>query len=494
MRSVTVIPVLAAVQLLVARPASAGIPLQATYDDDFILEAADGAFQLKIRGNIHFDFRAYMAEDTGAPHSFDIRRARIDLQGRLFRWITFRLQPEFAGTPYIRNAWVDFGPLPWLHVRAGQMKVPFSSSWLTLDNNVNFIERGTSTPVHPFFDRGATLWGEILQGSLVYNVGVYTGAGVDGDAASGDIDDFKDLAARLFLQPFRLSRHDGLRGLFLVVQGTWGMMSVPTSRHDLGGLRSANYETAIWLWRTEKLIATDGRVRDLVSAAVEQRIRAGAELHYLFGPFALSVEYLEAHYRGITLYHELFSGSSRQAHARLLEAHGAIRSLSAFAAVYLTGEGHRLTNTGWKTARPRAPLGQGGPGAWELLARYSLTWTGESLFDTTRVQGYAPGDPELPAGYSGPTPGTGGSVVVSILDGAHQVHELSLGLNWTLNPMVRLQLDDVFLWAPASDRDGDGRNDNTLVSGARSNQSDPTRKNARVSWENAVMLRLIFKL
>jgi hypothetical protein len=60
--------------------------------------------------------------------------------------------------------------------------------------------------------------------------------------------------------------------------------------------------------------------------------------------------------------------------------------------------------------------------------------------------------------------------------------------------MLRIQLNDVFLWAPSADRDGDGVNDNLMVSGGKSDQSDPGLKAIKTSYENAVMLRLIFKL
>jgi phosphate-selective porin len=476
--------------LLCSSPATA--ELRARYLDDFLLETDDGAFQLKIRGNIHLDLRAYQAAERGAPSSFDIRRGRIDLQGRLHRWFTFRLQPEFAGGPYLRNAWVDASPRPWLHVRAGQMKVPFSTSWVTLDNNVNFVERGTSTPVYPFFDRGVLLWGELLGGTAIYNVGLFTGAGIDSDVGAGDIDDSKDVAGRLFLQPLRAVRVAALRGLFLVGQATWGGMSVPTSRFETGGLRAADYESAIWRWRTEQLVGTTGRFTDQVTATVDSRLRWGAELHYLVGPFALSAEYLEVRYDGIVLYHDLVEGSSRRVRERLFEAHGTVRSLSAWASIYLTGEAKRLTNAGWKTAKPRTALGEGGAGAVEVLARYSATWTDRRLFQARAVSGFEPTDARVPSGA--PTPGAGASANVAVLDGAHELHEWTLGVSWTLNPMVKLQLNDVFLWAPDGDRDGDGENDNLLLSGAKSGQSDPELKKARTSWENAVMFRLIFKL
>ncbi len=150
-------------------PAAAKTDLRAYYKDDFILEDSRSFFQLKIRGNLHLDYRFYKAEERGAPHSFDIRRGRIDLQGRLHRWFTFRLQVELAGNPYVRNAWMDTRPFDWLHVRLGQMKVPFSSSWLTTDNNINFIERGTSTPLYPFFDRGVMIWGDLSVHNKLYS-------------------------------------------------------------------------------------------------------------------------------------------------------------------------------------------------------------------------------------------------------------------------------------------------------------------------------------
>ena len=480
--------------LLHTSPALAESPLRAYYKDDFILETAGGGFQLKIRGNLHLDLRGYQAEATGSPYSFDIRRGRIDLQGRIHRWFTFRLQPELAGKPYLRNAWVDASPFPWLHVRAGQMKVPFSSSWLTRDNNLNFIERGTSTPIYPFFDRGVLLWGELWGGSVIYNFGGFTGAGVDADCRDGDIDDSKDLAARFFLQPLRFVQSRALQGIYLALQGTWGQMSVPTSRYETGGLRAANYESAVWRWRTEQLLGADGRVSDKVSAVVDTRLRWGAELHYLLGRFSLSVEFLEVRYQGITLYHDLMEGSSRRVHEELLRRDGQVRSLSAWFSVYLTGEQKRLTNGGWKTARPKQALFEGGYGAVELLARYSGTWSSVALFHQRSVGGFTSSSSGLPAGYGATLPGSGNTVKVSVLDGAHELHELTLGITWTLNPMLRIQLNDVFIWAPWDDRDGDGQDDNKLVSGAKSSQADPMAKNLKTSWENAVICRLIFKI
>jgi hypothetical protein len=282
MRNTTTLEIVVLLTLLSGGARASEIELRAYHDAGFFLEDSAGRFQLKLGGNLHFDARAYQADARGAPHSFDIRRARIELRGRVYQWLTFRLQAELAGTPYVRNAWVDGSPGPWLHLRVGQLKVPFSTSWLTTDNNVSFIERGSATPVYPFFDRGVLIWGSFGDAVLTYDFGAFTGAGVDADSGKGDIDDSKDLAGRLFLQPFRHTSLAGIEGLFLAGGVTWGRMSVPTSRFETGGLASANYETALWRWRFDRLAAAPGRRAALPARAVRPvgRIRRGALLRY----------------------------------------------------------------------------------------------------------------------------------------------------------------------------------------------------------------------
>ncbi len=480
--------------LVPTRPCQAQIPLKAYYNDDFFLETEDGSFQLRIRGNLHLDTRLYQSENRGSVQNIDIRRVRIDLQGRIHQRFTFRIQPELSGNPHIRNAWVDWQLDPSFHLRWGQMKVPFSSSWLTLDNNVNFVERGAASPIYPYFDRGAVVWGELLKGTVTYDLGVFTGVGTDQDVTSGDIDDHKDLAARLFLQPFRNSTNPDLKGLFLVAGGTWGRMSVATPRFETEGYRSANFGAAVWRWRTDQTLGTDGRVTDRVAAQIDSRRRLGAEVHYLRGPLAVSSELLEVRYDDVALFHDFNVGSTRTTHLPLLKVGGGVRSWSTWASYYLTGEAKRLEDGGWRTARPEDFFGEGGRGAWEILARYSRTWSDEALFESVRVSGFSKGSQDLPATYSGSAPGEGNALTAAVLDGAHEVHEFSVGVNWTLNPMVRFQLNDVFLWAPSADRDGDGVNDNLLISGAFTAQSDPARRYRKTKWENAVMFRIIFKL
>ncbi len=119
-----------------SRPPDSSPPLESIFRNGFFLRTADRKNALRLAGSVHLDARGYFGESV-APSSFDIRRARLNLQGRVHDVVTFRIQASLEDNPYIRNAYCDVEIDPALHVRLGQMKVPFSTEWLTLDNQVN---------------------------------------------------------------------------------------------------------------------------------------------------------------------------------------------------------------------------------------------------------------------------------------------------------------------------------------------------------------------
>lgn len=459
--------------------------LDGTFRDTFEFKTADGASSLRVGASFHLDARTYFG-DSDAPSSFDIRRARVDFRGRLRGWMSYRVQISLENEPYIRNLWLDLGFSDLLHLRVGQMKVPFSTAWVTLDNQVNFVERATESPVYPFFDRGVMVWGEVLDDRLVYQLGAYNGSGIDLDTPRGDVDDHKDVALRLFSQPFRSSGSEALRGLYLVAQGTYGPQSVATKRFESGGLATASFESRIWRWRLEQLIGTNGRSSDSVTAEIDSRSRWGLEAHWLSGPLTVSCEYLVLSYDGINVSHQYLQGSNRLLDEPLLERSGEVRSASLWASWFLTGERKAVDTFGWRQPSPKSELrpGAGGTGAWELLARLSTTTTDRDLFDTVVVPGFTA---EQLEGLGAVAVGEGESVKAAVLDGAAEVMEATLGVNWTLNPNLRVQLNLVHLWVPDPEEDGG------LLSAGSSDLSDPALKNRKVDSETSALARLIFR-
>ena len=83
--------------------------------------------------------------------------------------------------------------------------------------------------------------------------------------------------------------------------------------------------------------------------------------------------------------------------------------------------------------------------------------------------------------------GEGESVNASVLDGAAEVVEATLGANWTLNPNLRVQFNLVHLWVPDPDRNGG------LLSAGGSDLGDTTLRNRKIDRETSALMRLIFR-
>ncbi|MFC1849344.1 porin [candidate division CSSED10-310 bacterium] len=373
------------------------------WKNDFYFSTPDEQFWMKIRGNLHFDTKFYSCQSNN-PTQFDIRRARLDFQGCWYHYISFRVQGEMADSPYIRNAWADFKIRDWLHLRAGQMKPPFSTSWWTRDNQVNFLERGASTPLYPYFDRGWWFWGELFKQRLVYNISLFTGVGMDYDYNKGDLDDHKDWVARIFLSPFNKGTLEKVKDLHLCLQGTVGKQSIPTTRFETKGYAAAIRDVKFWTWETEN----PGK------GEIEARNRWGLEGHYIYGALCFSSEYLVCHYENITVFAP--DGT------RVIDRDGKITSWSSWISYTLTGEKKQVSNFGWKQPVPKSDFHLPtfkGVGAWDILCRFTRTITSSELFRTTTYK----------------------NEDYSILKGAEIVNEYSFGLNWSWNPMLRWQLN-----------------------------------------------------
>lgn len=365
-------------------------PVYGFWKNDLFFSTADENFWMKIRGNLHVDSKAY-GGNSNNPAQFDIRRARFDFQGMFYKYIYFRCQAELADNPYARNFWADYKFADALHLRVGQMKPPFATSWWTKDNNVNFLERGAGTPMYPYFDRGWWIWGDVIDKTLTWNLGAFTGAGMEYDYHKGDIDDHKDCVGRLFYAPFKNSDSPLLKGLNMCIEGTIGSQSVVSKRFEGKGYGAAVRDDKYWTWTG-------------VGEKIGSRKRWGGEIHYITGPFSLSSEYL------VTRWDDIETASDKY--------DGDVVCSSSWISYFLTGESKKVSNFGWKQPKPKCnfdPVTLKGTGAWEILARYTSTKTDKSLFEE------------------------------SILKGADDVNEYTVALCWTWNPMVRWQLNYVHI-------------------------------------------------
>lgn len=363
----------------------------------FVVRSADSNFVFKVRGYVQADSRVYAEDHEGgdANDTFLIRRARPIFEGTLYDKYDFRVMLDFgsginssaANNGFLQDAYLNARFLPEVQVRAGKFKEPVGLERLQSGANLLFVERGFPTQLVPNRDVGLQLHGDLWQGALKYEAGIFNGVA---DGGSGDIettDDEKDFAARLFATPFKNS--DGaLKGLGFGVAGTFGEQS--------GGLRNlvTPGQQRFFAYRTGAGTAAAPNV-----TADGDHWRVSPQFYYYKGPFGVFGEYV-------------ISDQEVQRRAAPQVARRSFQNTAwqVAASWVLTGE-----ENGWNGFTPKKPFApsQGGWGAWEVAARVGQLELDDALF------------PE----YADPANSASGAT------------SWGLGVNWHWNKNVKLSLN-----------------------------------------------------
>ena len=208
------IPQTAAAQTEPAAAAEAETPPESEDDtDSTVLHLGDIAV-LDFDGRLHVLWR--LSDEPDAPlNEFALNSVRLQASWRQGDWLDAVLELEAeealqsgSASTLLRDAYVKLTALPWLEVRAGQLKRSFSRLELLPRRRLPTIDRGPANRWNVrrlgYGDRdvGLELGGRLWEdGRLDYAIGVFNGEGA-GLAESG-ISGFKDLSARLEMRPIR---------------------------------------------------------------------------------------------------------------------------------------------------------------------------------------------------------------------------------------------------------------------------------------------------
>lgn len=167
-------------------------------------------------------------EWTEQSSSFFIKRVRLDLRGDIARKLDYRVQLEFASSPKIVDAYLQYRPFRQLNFKLGEYKIPFTIENtdyvplkfelieypLALQRLMGFAEpiggryiggvmQGGETLKDTGRDMGLTLYGTLVEcdgrALLSYDVGLLNGAGIN----LKDNNRSKDVVARLMFRPVR---------------------------------------------------------------------------------------------------------------------------------------------------------------------------------------------------------------------------------------------------------------------------------------------------
>lgn len=251
--------------------------------DGFSLQSADAAYQLRLRGYVHADGRFFLDDDERpATDTFTLRRVRPIFEGRLGKYVEFRIMPDFGGgTTGLQDAYGEVRPSKAFGVRAGKFKTPFGLERLQSATDMLFVERALPTNLVPNRDLGVQLSGEVASGRVAYAAGVFNGV-PDGGSADADTNDDKDFAVRLFFQPLVADKTSPLSGLGVGVAVTTGEQTGSATAPGLPAYRTPGQQT-FFSYRTDGTAAG-------TAFADGERTRVSPQGYFYRGPFGMQAE------------------------------------------------------------------------------------------------------------------------------------------------------------------------------------------------------------
>lgn len=310
--------------------------------DGFILKSADQKFSIRFGGYVQGDSRFLLGDDSNAGvDSFFLRRARPLIEATFYKSFTFRLLPDFGlGTTSIQEAYGEWNYFPQAKVRVGKYKAPVGLERLQSATALLFVERGMPTNIVPNRDVGIQLSGDLNDALVTYAVAIMNGV-PDGGSADLDVNDGKDVAARIFFNPN--AKASLLAGTGFGVAGTYG-----------------NQEKNVPNYRTPALLTFFSYNADTIADGTIYRV--SPQFHFYNGPVSVIAEYVlsSEEVRNLTNFGKMQNSAWQIAGAVLLSNDTATP----------------------KPLDPKNPFdpGEGTWGAWQLAFRYSALDIDEDAF------------------------------------------------------------------------------------------------------------------
>ena len=215
-----------------ADPASAQAPQDAPprlpsptegWRDGVALQSDNGEYRLHLNVLLQADERFALDDpDNNVINTLTFRRLRPILRGRVAKVFDFYFNPDFAGGAVtVRDAYVDTRFSSAVRVRVGKSKQLFGLERLHAAASLDFVERALPTTVAPDRDLGLQVLGDLSGGVVSYQAGLFNGV-ADGESADLDINDGKDVVARVVVRPFVRRAAHPLAGLGLALAASAG--------------------------------------------------------------------------------------------------------------------------------------------------------------------------------------------------------------------------------------------------------------------------------
>ncbi|MBD3379710.1 MAG: hypothetical protein GF408_04525 [Candidatus Omnitrophica bacterium] len=379
--------------------------VETRWDNRLEFETRDGNFKGAIGGRVHAD-AVYVSAENDLENflrpggDFNrrndralIRRARIYIEGDVYRDFFYKLQYDFTDSlnneneiDGLRGAYIGMQNIPYIgKFRVGQFKEPFSLEELTSSNYITFIERGLPNVFTPGYSWGAGINNSWLDNRVTFGLGAFRNSINSGTMSSSNE---WGLTTRITGLPWY---EDDDRLLHI---GTSYSLRFPSEWRGGSNNNTIDLDTGPELRTRDDFVNTTN-----INVNMENLL--GFEGALVYGPLSLQGEFIGG------WMDDSYDGQVSSPETSFL--YGAYGYVSYF----LTGE-HRKFDKSRGEFEEISPItnfsiSDGTWGAWELAARYSH-------IDLNNKD-------------------------VNINGGV--LNDITVGVNWYLNPVMRIMFNYV---------------------------------------------------
>jgi len=250
--------------------------------------------RIDVRAKVHVDLRSFSPALETKEGTFDLRRTRIGIDGKFLKHFEYEAEYELsevlrpfeqdADSPALserlRDAYVNFTYFNDFQIKAGKFKIPLGLDQLTGISNLDFVHRSRIGDIlAPARDVGVMMHGRFLNRGLNYEAGLFERDGENARFGTNPGAE-RTIAGRLTGTPFRLLAVPG----FLKSAELGAAFTSSTVPEGAKGIRGRTVVHKRFFPLQGDTMFVHG-----------QRLRVGAELNWMPGPFSLKGEFI--HFR-----------------------------------------------------------------------------------------------------------------------------------------------------------------------------------------------------
>jgi len=358
------------------------------WDHGMRAKTGDGRLKMKFGGRLMYDWTWMEGNDiendfAGSGTDFEnledgkeVRRARLYWQGEWNKKIKFKWQYDWADSPVVKDLYLELKALPVVgNLRMGHFKEPFGLEELTSSRFDTFIEQASNDVFVPARNAGFMLHDAILDDRVTWAAGLFQDT--SDDPANDQYDEGQAV-------------RDGDEQFTMRVTGLpWYAEDGRQLLHAGFAYSYRSREQNLRFRQRPEAHLSPRFINTGNLGMIDHESRIGAELAGVFGPFHFAGEYMTS-----------LVQMSRDVNQEDPSFDGWYVQVGYF----LTGEHrpYKKSSGYFNRVKPKSNWDEGGTGAWEIAGRYSQLDLTDSGIDGGVMENY------------------------------------TLGLNWYLNPNVRI--------------------------------------------------------